>query len=82
MFCYGSYSLVYIPNTINSFQFNELIKLNEFIKKYKLNDYYMNFITNIDDKNLGETLPLLKNRIDDNKAVLKEKFLINNVKQK
>ena len=42
----------------------------------------MNFITNIDDKNLGETLPLLKNRIDDNKAVLKEKFLINNVKQK
>ena len=82
LFCYGSYSLVYIPNTINSFQFNELIKLNEFIKKYKLNDYYMNFITNIDDKNLGETLPLLKNRIDDNKAVLKEKFLINNVKQK
>ncbi len=82
MFCYGSYSLVYIPNTINSFQFNELIKLNEFIKKYQLNDYYMNFITNINDKNLGETLPLLKNRIDDNKAVLKEKFLINNVKQK
>lgn len=82
LFCYGSYSIVYIPNTINTFQFSELVKLSEFIDKFNLNNYYMNFKTNLNDLDLKEILPLLKNRIDDNKEGFKEKFLINNVKQK
>ena len=82
LFLYRSNSLVYIPDTINSFQFNELFKLNEFIEKYKLNDLYMNFITNIDEKDLGDVLPILKNRLNDNKIYLEENILINNIKQK
>lgn len=80
--CYGMFSPVWIPDKINSYQFEELEKLVEFIRINRLNERYMEWVTNIDSKRLNEVLPSLVDRISNLQPTKEERDFVLSSKKR